>query len=97
MTDRLRPHRGSLARACLALALTAFAPAARAGFTTSSTITSWDQTLSDGVVYSVSQSMTVGAWAGYNALRVADGATAVLYLPAGVTLTVNGGNATGTP
>ncbi len=84
------------ARALAALALCALAPDARAGFTQSGTISSWGQTLSDGVVYTVPQTMTVSAWGGYDALQVRDNAKAVIYIPSNVTLTVYGGSTSGT-
>ena len=84
------------ARAITIVALCALAPVARAGFTKSDTISHWGQTLSDGVVYIVPHDMALYAWGGENALSVADDATAVIYIPSNVTLSVTGGNANGT-
>ena len=70
----------------------------RAGFTSSGTIGSGDvgKTLKSGTVYVVPKSVTLTRTTPYTALYVEDNATTVLYIPYGVTLTVNGGDASGT-
>ena len=87
--------------AALALVLSGLVPApARAGFTNfqdfDSGFVGFGQTLAGDTVYRVPTDWWLVASAGNNALNVADNATAVLYIPKGVTLTVNGGNASGT-
>ena len=84
--------------AVLAAALSLLAPAARAGLTSSDTIGSGDvgKTLKNNTVYVVPHSATITRTTPYTALYVEPGATTVLYIPYGVTLTVNGGNASGT-
>lgn len=73
-----------------------FSPlAARAGFT-SSDLLSNTSTLRDGVIYEVPSSLNIEAFNGNDAYKVAENATAVIYIPAGVTLSVKGGNADGT-
>ena len=88
-----------LACALAALALFSFVPAARAGFTASGTLGSSDlgKTLCAGTVYVVPKNATIERPANspYPALYVENGATTVLYIPKGVTLTVKGGNAKG--
>ena len=84
-----------LERAFLAPLLCALALSARADFTKSDTISHWGQTLSDGVVYIVPHDMALSAWGGENALSVAAGATAVIYIPSNVTLSVTGGHSSG--
>ena len=72
------------------------APVARAGFTSSGTLGAGDvgKTLQNGMVYKVESSATISRLGTtLSALYVADNATTVLYIPAGVTLTVHGGNA----
>ena len=54
--------------------------------------TSAASTLQDGKVYSVDSNTTINAAAGQNGLIVQENATVVLYIPAGVTLTVTGGS-----
>ena len=85
--------------ALLAAALSLLVPAvARAGLATSDTIGSGDvgKTLKNNTVYVVPKSATLTRTTPYTALYVEPGATTVLYIPNGVTLTVNGGNASGT-
>lgn len=55
------------------------------------------KTLADGTVYMVNSSMTIGSRTGseLNGLKVAEGATATIFIPAGVTLTVYGKDASG--
>ena len=65
-----------------------------AGFGTEQTIVN-AATLQDGVVYKVPNTYTKNAAAGSSAFSVAENATAVIYIPAGVTLTAAGGNASG--
>ncbi len=87
--------------ALAALALFALAPAARAstGFTTSDTLGSGDagKNLVNGTVYVVPQDATIErpSHSANSALYVQNDATAVIYIPSGVTLTVKGGNAQG--
>ncbi len=83
----------------LAVALSLLVPAvARAGLATSDTIGSGDvgKTLKNNTVYVVPHSVTLTRTTPYTALYVEPGATTVLYIPNGVTLTVNGGDASGT-
>lgn len=47
--------------------------------------------LSNGIIYKVSKSATITGGTGESALKVADGARVTIYIPKGVTLTVNGG------
>ena len=85
--------------ALLAAALSLLVSAvARAGLATSDTIGSGDvgKTLKNNTVYVVPKSATLTRTTPYTALYVEPGATTVLYIPNGVTLTVNGGNASGT-
>ena len=85
-----------LFRILAALALAAAVPAARAGFTATDSLQN-TSTLRNGTVYRVPSDLRVTSNGnGGNAFRVADGATAVLYIPKGVTLTANGGDASGT-
>ena len=74
--------------------------AARAGFTTRATLSTTQSgpTLSNDTVYVVQSNTTINRPSGstLSAMYVADGATAVIYIPNGVTLTVQGGNASGT-
>ena len=92
-----RPSAFNLLTFNVFLALCALAPvAARAGFTA----TNWvnrtaTTTLTNNTVYVVSDNFRVTANGG-NAFKVAEGATAVLYIQKGATLTANGGNASGT-
>lgn len=53
-------------------------------------------TLSNNYIYIVTANRTITASAGGNGLAVASGATVVLYIKEGVTLTVTGGAASGT-
>lgn len=71
---------------------------AQAGFTQTQTITSSSVglTLQNGVIYNVPANVSLTAGSGASALKIADNATAVVHVPAGVTLTVNGGAASGT-
>ncbi|MBO6167229.1 MAG: hypothetical protein J6P13_02625, partial [Kiritimatiellae bacterium] len=76
----------------------AAAPAAHGGFTSSETIDGGDAgaTLENNKVYIVSSDASL-SWHTYNnALNVASGATTVLYIKKGATLTVKGGDANGT-
>ena len=88
--------------AVLAAALSIFAFAARAGtgFTSSATLSTTQDgpTLANGTVYFVPSDATIDRPSGstLSAMYVADGATAVIYIPKNVTLTVRGGNASGT-
>ena len=70
---------------------------AQAGFTLSEMLdsTSAGKTLLNGVVYAVSENLTLSAGAGVSALKVAENSTAVIYVPRGMGLVVNGGNASG--
>ncbi|MBQ2623702.1 MAG: hypothetical protein IJG18_01235, partial [Kiritimatiellae bacterium] len=98
-TSSRRWCQGRGVSALLAAVLSLFAPsAARAGFTSSDTIGSGDvgKTLKNNTVYVVPKSATLTRTTPYTALYVEPGATTVLYIPNGVTLTVNGGNASGT-
>ena len=101
MTKPLLPFRNAYARALAALAVFAFSPAARAstGFTQSGTLGSSDvgKNLANGTVYVVSQDATIErpSYSANSALYVQNDATAVIYIPVGVTLTVKGGNAQG--
>ena len=95
------PLRSAVPYACALVALAVFAasPArASTGFKSSGTLDSSNvgKTLYDGTVYVVPQNATISRSTPYTALYVADGATAVIYVPTGVTLTVKGGNAKGT-
>ena len=95
----LRRFRYPYACALVALAVFAASPArASTGFKSSGTLDSSNvgKTLYDGTVYVVPQNATISRSTPYTALYVADGATAVIYVPTGVTLTVKGGNASGT-
>ena len=71
---------------------------ARAGFTSSGTIGSSDagKNLENGTVYVVSEDATLSRTTPNSTLYVRDNATTVIYVKKGVTLTVNGGNASGT-
>ena len=88
------------ARALATFALCALASAARAstGFTSSGTIdsSSAGTTLENGKVYVVSGNTSLSRNTPNSTLYVAHNATAVIYIPKNVTLTVNGGNASGT-
>ena len=78
---------------------TMFAPlAVRAGFKSSGTIGSSDagKNLENGTVYVVSEDATLSRATPNSTLYVRDNATTVIYVKKGVTLTVNGGNASGT-
>ena len=70
---------------------------AQAGFTLSETLdsTSAGKTLLNGVVYAVPENLTLSAGSGVSALKVAENSTAVIYVPRGMGLVVNGGNASG--
>ena len=74
------------------------APVARAGFTSSGTLGGVGAHLANNTVYVVSSDATIERPANSpnTALYVDDGATTVLYIKKGVTLTVKGGNAQGT-
>lgn len=55
------------------------------------------QPLADGTVYMVNSNMTINSGkTSLNGLKVAEGATATIFIPAGVTLTVYGKDASGT-
>ena len=85
--------------AVLAAALSLLAPAAaRAGFTSSDTIGGGDvgKTLKNNTVYVVPSSTTLTRTNPYAGLYVKNNTTAVIYIPKNVTLTVNGGDASGT-
>ena len=71
---------------------------ASTGFTSSDTLGSGDEgkTLENGKVYVASSATISRLGTTSSALYVADGATAVVYIPKGVTLNVYGGNANGT-
>lgn len=78
--------------------LPAMTPKALAGFTNTGTIssgTSAGTTLYSGYIYTVSGSPSITAGSGQNGLNVAGGATVVIYIPAGQTLTVRGGAGSG--
>ncbi|MDO5318721.1 MAG: hypothetical protein Q4G65_08855, partial [bacterium] len=81
----------------LAVLATGFA---RAGFTRRAIInnsTGADTQLLDGTIYSVAENTTITATAATkSALWIASGATVVIDIPAGITLTVRGGDASGT-
>jgi len=82
----------------ISAAVAIFSLSARAGFTSSGTIGNGDlgAELEDGKVYVVSENTTLSRTTPYSALYVKSGATTVIYVKKGVTLTVNGGNASGT-
>ena len=86
--------------AALALVLSGLLPAvASTGFTSSDTLGAGDEgkTLQNNTVYRVTSNATISRLGTTSsALYVADNATAVIYIPKGITLTVNGGNASGT-
>lgn len=74
------------------------ATSAWAGFTSQATIgeTDWGKVLEDGCIYTVDHSFTLAAGTMWNALKVKGNATAVLYIPSGITFTVTGGVGGGT-
>ena len=85
------------AAAVFALALLTQVPiAAEAGFKNAVTLTGGRQTLENGKVYIVDSDHKVQAGAGLPAYAVNANSTAVLYIPAGKTLTLKGGAASGT-
>ena len=71
-----------------------------AGFTARATLSSTQDgpQLTNNTVYVVSSDTTIDRPSGstLSAMYVANGATAVIYIPSNVTLTVTGGNASGT-
>ena len=69
----------------------------RAGFADKETLTSASAgaTLENGTVYTIAEDTVITADPTTNALKVAPGATAVIYLPSAMTLTVYGGKASG--
>lgn len=71
--------------------------AARAGFTSIYTLGSGDagKTLQNNTIYKVESDLTLTNTGTGPGLSVASGATVVLYIKKGVTLTVNGGNSSG--
>ncbi len=70
---------------------------AEAGFTRTVDITNNSRRrLSDNCIYRVVKDMTVSVSAGLSAFYVESGATAVIYIPEGKTLTLKGGAASGT-
>lgn len=71
--------------------------AARAGFTTVETLGSGDvgKELANNTVYKVESDLTLTNTGTGPGLKLAVGATAVIYIKEGVTLTVNGGNSSG--
>lgn len=79
------------------LAATAFiAPhAARAGFDTSGSLGGVGSRLKDGTVYTVFEDKTITRGSIYSATYVDDNATTVIYIHKGVTLTIQGGDASG--
>ena len=83
-----------------ALSLLASAALASTGFTNKATLSTAQDgpTLANGTVYVVPSDATIDRPSGstQSAMYVADGATAVIYIPKNVTLTVRGGNASGT-
>ena len=81
----------------LAMGLFALAPtAAEAGFKNVVTLTSGRHTLENNTVYIVNKDITVKAGEGLSAYAVNANSTAVLYIPAGKTLTLKGGAGSGT-
>ncbi|MBP5542690.1 MAG: hypothetical protein ILM98_01335, partial [Kiritimatiellae bacterium] len=85
----------------LAVVVSAFAPlVARAGFTSEATLSSSSvgDNLANGTVYVVSGDATIErpSYSANSALYVNDNATTVIYVKKGSTLTVKGGNASGT-
>ncbi len=88
--------------AVLAAVLSIFASAAPAstGFTTKATLSTTQSgpKLANGTVYFVPSDATIDRPSGstLSAMYVDDNATAVIYIPKNVTLTVRGGNASGT-
>ncbi len=79
------------------LAATAFlAPhAARAGFDTSGSLGGVGSRLKDGTVYTVFEDKTITRGSLYSATYVDDTASTVIYIHKGVTLTIQGGDASG--
>lgn len=51
--------------------------------------------LENGIIYTITQNVTISAVDCHSAMKVADGATATIYIPRGLTLTVNGSNGNG--
>ena len=89
---------GRRTTALLVVALSLLAPAAaRAGFTSIYTLGSGDagRELANNTVYKVESDLTLTNTGTGPGLKVASGATVVLYIKKGVTLTVNGGNSSG--
>ena len=71
--------------------------AVRAGFTHTGTINSSGRKhLSNGYVYTVANDVTIKAGAGLSGIYLDANSTAVLYIPSGVTLKVQGGAGQGT-
>lgn len=79
------------------LAATAFlAPyPVRAGFATSGSLGGVGSRLKDGTVYTVFEDKTITRSTIYSATYVDDNATTVIYIHKGVTLTIQGGDASG--
>ncbi len=95
MTTRSTATIGHSLRALAAFLL---APAARAGFTTVDTLGPGDvgKTLQNGTIYKVTANATLSRGSEpMSALYVVNNATAVIYLPKGITLNVHGGHANG--
>ena len=87
----------TLQRVAVTMAVAALAMAARAGYTKAN-LPSGGGTLANGTMYVVSDSSpekTLTGPNGKSALYVAANATAAIFIPAGVTLKVRGGNASG--
>ena len=95
-----REWRGMTVAIVVALSLLASAALASTGFTTSATLSTTQSgpRLANGTVYVVSSDTTIDRPSGstLSAMYVDDNATAVIYIPKNVTLTVRGGNASGT-
>lgn len=95
-----REGRRTTALLVVALSLLASAAPASTGFTTKATLSTTQSgpTLANGTVYVVSSDATIDRSPGstLSAMYVEPNATAVIYIPKNVTLTVNGGNASGT-
>ena len=85
---------------CLLLAMAALPVFPRSAYADTTKVEDIGQTagktLQDGVIYTVNSSRTISGSAGQSALVVAANATAVIYVAERTTLTVQGGNASGT-
>ncbi|MBO6121160.1 MAG: hypothetical protein J6Q49_04800, partial [Kiritimatiellae bacterium] len=90
--------RNIFTKAAVVAALMLAPVAARAGFTSIYTLGSGDagRELANNTVYKVESDLTLTNTGTGPGLSVASGATAVLYIKKGATLTVNGGNSNGT-